>query len=742
MKKSEKKNEKKNEASFEIRDLLLIAWGAVMMLVPLAFSTSMHRALVLPKFVILLIGSSVVLLLFAMTARGSLGFLRSRHFLIVSLFMVAVTISTLFAASPVSALFGSYFNQMGLLTRLCFFICFMALVVAVGRSYARLTKALWVMELTGLIVAVYAVAQFFGKDPFLPSSAYTVNSPDGPVLRVISTLGHANYLGNFLLYTAPLGLGLALSTSGRSRRIALISVALSTAAIAMSGTRGAWLGLAAGAAVFAFLELRAAREKKRLMMALAAAAIIAVVSIATILVVPASRSISLRARSFFTEGFTGAGRTVLWRDAARMVPRYALAGCGPEGFSRAFLAYKSKELARLAQQINNESSHNSYLDAAINYGLAGAALYLAMIASALHLLVVARRRTSDPRARMMIAGLVSSLAAVAAHNFFIFDQMPTGLYFFSMMAIAPAVSNVTGRSEPEKKTDAGWSKWAAASVCAALLAAAVWYGVRLAQADMSLKRAYAAAQSKDFDALVASSEQAGRSPDPTGSYDFLAARALALYADAPLPKTDESRAARQRAIEVAASHVEKSLSRSLTPEADYLLLAHLARERGDLLRQKEYTGKAIALDANYSRSRAMMAEAYLVEGDRQQAEREAQAALDISPRWSRARKLLKRARGSARVSREKIAQMIDDGLRLAEAGRTWTARKRLIRAITSAAGECAECHRALALVYERDGLYENAIAQWELFMRQDPAAARLEQTEQRIASLRRNLEGR
>ncbi|HEY7545118.1 MAG TPA: O-antigen ligase family protein, partial [Blastocatellia bacterium] len=537
-------------------------------------------------------------------------------------------------------------------TRLCFFICFMGVIVAVGANRERLMNLLWVMELAGLVAAVYAVAQFFGKDPFLPASLYTFNTPEGAVLRVTGTLGHADYLGNFLLYTAPLGAALAFASTGRSRRIAVASSALAIAAILMSGTRGAWVGLVAGAITFIVLQLRpgATRMSKR---AVAIAAIVFALSVATIIIAPVSRSLLVRVRSFASEGFTGAGRTLLWRDAMRMVPRFALAGCGPEGFSKAFLAYKSDDLARLSPIANNESSHNSYLDAAISYGLAGAILYIAMIVSAFALLTRSRRSSQDRGWQFVIAGLISSLAAVVAHNFFIYDQIPTGLYFFAMMAVAAAASNVTDEKiAQEKFAGASLTRWPACiaiAVCAAIFVASTWYAVSLAEADAALKRVAVSARAKNFNDVMANARLAAQSPDPTGAYHFLVARALLDYADSLKVKgrwdTDDADVKQKRAaIEIGIEEGEKSVAHSLTPEASYMLLAYFARAGRDKPAMKEFASKALLFDPKFANARLLVAEASLVEGDFERAEQEARAALEIIPKSRKAKSMLERAR--------------------------------------------------------------------------------------------------
>src|SRR5205085_5828895 len=195
----------------------------------------------------------------------------------------------------------------------------------------------------------------------------------GRIVRVISTLGHADYLGNFLLYTTPVSAALALSHQGRARLLALVAMLLSGLVIIFSGTRGAMLGLLVAALTFLLIVLRGKRSlawrSRQTRRSAAVAALVVVAAIALIAANPASRQIVTRARAAIAEGASGAGRTLLWRDTLPMLPAYGLAGCGPEGFRKAFLPYKSKQLAQLAPQTNNENPHNAYLDAAISFGL-------------------------------------------------------------------------------------------------------------------------------------------------------------------------------------------------------------------------------------------------------------------------------------------------------------------------------------------------------------------------------------
>src|SRR5262249_2198579 len=212
--------------------------------------------------------------------------------------------------------------------------------------------------------------------------------------------------------------------------------------------------------------------------------------------------VGVRARSLMTDRFTGSGRTLLWRDALRMAADYVLIGCGPEGFSKAFPAYKTSELGAYAPENADESSHNSYLDAAITFGLPGAILYAAMLICAFRLLFIAHTGTRKPRLKLLTSGLRASVESLCVHNLFIYDQLATGLYFFCFLAFSQAAWNVTKQEEQiaklEESTSRGWF-WnffvAAASLVALGALVFVFFEVR---SDVAIRNAFAAARGGDL----------------------------------------------------------------------------------------------------------------------------------------------------------------------------------------------------------------------------------------------------
>jgi len=742
----------------------LLFWVATLLVavVPLTFSTALYRSYSLPKFALLLVCSSVLLallLVIAVTEPKALRVLRSQLVLLVLFYLAAVALSSVLGVAPYVSVLGSFENQMGLVSQVCFFIVLVALVVGIGHSRARFRLVVWAMTLAGLLTAIYAVAQSAGFDPFVPSRLYTYRAGADSVIRAIGGIGHADFLGNFLMYTTLLSVGVALESTGRARRIALAGGAVSVVAIALSGTRGAWLGLVAGSVVFGTLEMRRWTGAKSNMLKSVRIWLFALVGAAVVIglisLSPASQTITARSRSFMAERMTGAGRTVLWRDSLRMVPAYALVGCGSEGFRKAFLAYKSVDLARMTGKIENESSHNSYLDAVISYGIIGAALYGAVVMSALGLLLRVRRLAGNGMEPAVLTGILASFVAALVHKMFIFDLIPTGLYFFAFVGLAVSAWNftrATGREGDDESPhepvvtnaqvaipagDSGlrvgdYKVWGVGVFGLVIVGAAVWYSTSLLRADVEIKRTIVAAAAADFDGVFNHGQSAVRAPDPAGGYHFLFSRALA---DCATKRRAAAKGAGQTgsqsgpadgAIGDGIAEAEKSIERSGSPDSGYVLLCYLASAREDYEALRDYAAEAIRWDSRYGPARAYLAEAYLGQGNLDDARIEMAAWIDLRKRG---------ASGGESQRQKRVQRFIARASNLAEQGKAIKARLELLKASIAAGEGCAGCHKGVALACEGVGFKELAAEEWRRVIDLNPGAEDLDDARQHIDSL-------
>ncbi len=490
------------------RDFLLLL--SILTLIPLAFSSSFYTSFLVPKVVLLYVLAPLLLCSLKITFLP-----HSNLFICVSTFFAATALSAAFASDPVPAISGSHFNHMGLITLLCIYMGYLGVVYNLWGRRERVEVVMLVVGCVGTVVGFYGVAQYFGIDPFKSSGL-----GEERLFRAVSTLGHANYLGNYLLYALPLALWAVVSRSGWMRIVLGMGVWAMVVAILLSGTRGAWIGMVVGLGLFVFLQKQVLSELKRYL---------AVVLIGLLLIVflSASSLIVDRVKSFRDEGFTGSGRTLLWRDSLRMLPDYLLTGCGPEGYRREFLRYKSRELTLISPDINNESSHNAYLDAFLSFGLVGGLAYLALIGLAFRSLY---RSFRVPEKRLAAASVMAALTEVCIHNLFIYDQLATGLYFFSFIGLVQALESVGASSAPDRRL---WWMYAVRALAGISLVISGSYAVSLMLADMEARMLVEAVKRNDYRGIVRYGENAVSSLEPTGAYRVLYANALGLYALRP-----------------------------------------------------------------------------------------------------------------------------------------------------------------------------------------------------------------
>jgi O-antigen ligase/Tfp pilus assembly protein PilF len=728
--------------------------------IPLTFSTHVHRYYSIPKFSLLLIVSGALLplvtYLCCVDAKNRPILLKSRlkRLSIAFAYVGAIALSTLLGIIPRASLFGSFENRMGFITYLCFFVCAVGLVLGLDGKESRLRVTAITISSTSLLVSTYALAQFFGFEPFISPELYTFNSTYDPIVRVASSLGHADYLGNFLLYTTPLNFALTFGLCGPIRWLPLASASMSLCAIVVSGTRGAWLGIIVGLVCLVVLSLKGRVVKPGDIQGSKAVALavilVVIITVTTYAITSADgfQSVIARGKQTLAEGLSGAGRTLLWRDGISMVPHYAVPGCGPEAFRLAFLPYRSEDLSKLAPQVINESSHNSYLDMIISFGIFGLITFVALIVLTTMTFLRAFRKAQQAPLRLLIAGFLSSFVAVLTHNIFIFDQITTGLYFFLFIGLAQCCYEVC-RERPnsddakQTKSPPPISVLAKAVVVLTLIfsLAGTMYALTSWQDDVAIRQMHGAARSGSIESLVSIGKDLTMSPRLTGDFDLQFANALALalrrlQSISPTEARNPSyQTLRKQVLDLAIQHAERGVKNSLMPTSGYMLLGTLALTQGDNERLRKASHEASKVDPNFFGSHWLLAEAHLADGDREEAIREGQIALSLNPSSQESNSVLERSGG---INREQAtpADLLADGRELMRKGKLLKASHIIMKAIRRSNGHCYDCHLALAEIYEQAGKLNEAVAELQAAIDGVPLNPENENIRRRIDDLR------
>lgn len=690
---------------------------SILTLVPIAFSYSVYTPFLIPK--VLLLYLLAPLLLGLCSLRGFTVPLRSPLFISVSLFFAAATASSIFAADPLSAIAGSHFNHMGLITLLCIYMVYIGIVCNLQR--VQVESVLLVVACIGSVVGFYGVVQYLGVDPFESSVL-----GEGRLSRAVSTLGHADYLGNYLLYTLPLALWVVVSRSGWVRIVLSLGVWAMITAILLSGTRGAWIGLVVSLSLFGFLQRQAIAGLGKRYLAVTGGGLLLLVLL-ILLLSPAGSLVVERTRSFINEGMTGSGRMLLWKDSFRMLPDYLLTGCGPEGYRREFLRYKSRELTLISPDINNESSHNSYLDAFLSFGIVGGLAYLVLILLAFRTLY----RCLDKPEKQQAAALMAALAGVCTHNLFIYDQLVTGLYFFSFIGLVEVLgSNVSAQDRRR------WWGYAVSLLAGILLLVFGGYALSLLLADIESKMLVEAVKRSDYCSIVRHGGNAVSSLEPTGAYRMLYANALGLYSNSLTEKSDPPF---NRVLDMGIEQLQQALPHSFTLELIHVQIGRMALLKGDYELVRRSAQEALGWDRYNYQAHWLLAEYHISRKERQEAIKQAQEALALNPHSLNAVKTLKRARGSVENPKYTVDELIAVAKAELEQGRIAQARRLFARALRRTDFTRKELYLLIADCYEREGKAAEAVKSLENYLRETNDEAEKLRVQSRIQTLRTKL---
>ena len=594
---------------------MAVLLAAVIALIPLAIAPgSFFYFDVTPKVVLLLWGTAVAAVWWT-AAGGAAGFHRAsraaRWFVPAMCGMaVSLVVSTLASVNPTLSLGGSNWRYWGMMTQLAALGFTYLLAACCAGQPDRLRVVLRGVAASGLMVAVYGIAQYFGWDPLLDARGYHVGEGIWAIVRPPSTLGHADYSANWLLFVVFAATALAVSEKQTPWRwLAWAAVAAGAVAIVLSGTRAATIGLAAGAM---FLILWRGLQVTRRVGAVTLAMVLAA---AVFYMSPAGEKLRARVHWAYEEPAGGA-RLLLWRDSLRMAGARWLAGYGPETFIASFALHQSAELARAYPDFYHESPHNIYLDTLVAQGVAGPVLLLALAASGFAAAIVSRRSVSpNPAAGALAAGL----AGMTISEQFTAFTLPTALAYYGVIAML--VSMGVPSSLPRWPLGRRWPRVAVAVICAGVWAV---FGARLCMAEKAL-----AAVRRDLDAGLVG-EAANRYAVyerwrwPGGSADLWYSRRLAQIAGSGADRAIRAEAFQQAGL--AAQRAPQTTEAAFN--AYYNLAAFYAREN-DFMRTEQSLRAAIFRAPNWFKTHWVLAQVLQAASRLQEAETEAATAVAL-----------------------------------------------------------------------------------------------------------------
>jgi O-antigen ligase len=435
------------------RALATLMLAAVVVL-PLLFDPSLDDGYALPKVSFLRVLGLVAATLFLayVVGRGPLARGADPSIdLPLACFVGLLLAATVASIDPVQSFTGEPYQYQGLVTVLLYVGSFYVARLSLGDS-PGFRMILIATFCTGAVVSVYGIAQTLGFDPFWSGP---------PEDRLISSVGQANDVAAYLDLVVIAGLGL-WRAAGRASRIGLGAVVVvSLMALALTFSRGGYIGLAVALAVLLVPHLHAPPRRwvVAMMLTLAAGAL------AVALALPSARAMAERIvdRAVATTDLgEGSIRFHLdqWRVGTQIALDHPLLGTGPETFPLVFRPYVDQVLppdrAEILGRFRLESPHNEFIGIAAEMGLPALVAYVVFLmacARACIRQVRAAAGTSNSIALVVLATLASHIAT----NFFKTPDVTTSeISWITIGAGLAAMGNGrTDPAEPHQGVDGG-----------------------------------------------------------------------------------------------------------------------------------------------------------------------------------------------------------------------------------------------------------------------------------------------
>lgn len=357
---------------------------------------------------------------------------------VFGLFLIVISLATIFGVSPYHSFWSNFERMEGLVTSIHLFVLFL-IASTVLRTRQDWLTLFYVSVGSTILISFYGLMERAGT--IVPGGS--VGSTGGAA-RIFSTFGNPIYLATYLLLHFFILAYLASDVRSWGLRLAAGAIGIFELYIFFAaGTRGAILGLMAGAGLSLSALLLAARNTILRWGALGViflglAGVGFFYSIRDSAFVD-SRPLLNRLVEFNIASATVQSRFAIWEMAWEGFKERPVLGWGQENFIIPYAKYYDLHL--YGNEPWFDRVHNMFLEWLVAAGVLGFLAYVVLFGIAFMLLVrLARRGVMSITGAALFAGF---LVAYLVQNIFVFDSIITSLLVMLALAFIESVWRYT-----------------------------------------------------------------------------------------------------------------------------------------------------------------------------------------------------------------------------------------------------------------------------------------------------------
>jgi O-antigen ligase/tetratricopeptide (TPR) repeat protein len=377
-------------------------------------------------------------------------------------FITVLLVATINSVDPWRSFWSNQERMEGFATLLEMFVLFISTAGVFGNVFAQKAKE---KNLVGVWPSEFGVWKWFLNTMLALSvvmGIYAFSQMKTADERIIGTLGNSSYLGGYALVHFFLAMYVAIDVINRLmfsfRKIpakmrentifadAILFVlyvavgVFNLAVVYQTGTRGSFVGLLVGLFITAIIWA-IAEKKLPLFRWIGIISIIIVLGVIAFL--GSNKEADFVKKNYLVDRFAqlitwdiskvlstqGYSRTMIWGMSYEGVKEKPILGWGQDNFSYVFSKYYDPSM--YAQEQWFDRTHNVFFDWLIAAGFLGLLAYLILFVSAIYTLW---KKTDDNWSVTERAILTGMLIAYFVHNFFVFDNLASYIFFFTILA--------------------------------------------------------------------------------------------------------------------------------------------------------------------------------------------------------------------------------------------------------------------------------------------------------------------
>ena len=348
--------------------------------------------------------------------------------IVILLFLASFAVSTFTGLDWYRSFWDNHERMLGLFT-VAHYVVYFLMLTSVVKTWNEWKWLLRAFLLAGGIVMFIATIQQFNH-------TFLMNTSDG---RSASSLGNPIYVGGYGLFLFAIGWLMVMREKGMFwKSLAGVVGLLGFLGVFFSGSRGAFVGLAAcvGVLIISYiLSLKGHKKVRRIL----SSVVVASVLIMGILFLNRDtdfvRKIPTVGRLLSSTMITVNTRVMAWDIALQAWEEHPVLGWGPGNYYFAFNKYYNPEFLRYGYaETWFDNAHNIVLNTLAERGAVGAIIYLGIFFVSIFCVWKLYREMKEKVNIHFLAVVSAFLTAHLVQTISVFDNPTSYMYFFFFLA--------------------------------------------------------------------------------------------------------------------------------------------------------------------------------------------------------------------------------------------------------------------------------------------------------------------